>query len=259
MLLAIDTGNSDITFALYKDEKWIHHWRIPSKEQTSKEIWQYRMMSELLELGYKPLDIENAIISSVVPDLNQSLVEMLTTILGEAPILLNPAIYPKLKITISNPEQMGTDLVANAVAAYHRYQQKCIVVDFGTALTCTTVGDDGKVLGVSIAPGLKTAIRSLFDNTAQLPEVPLELPASALGQNTIHAIQSGILIGYTGMVKHMIATIKSEIGADCKVIATGGLSSILTSLEPEFDEIDRMLTLSGLVIIADQVGEKKMS
>lgn len=253
MLLAIDAGNSDIVFALYKNKKWIHHWRIPTSTEMPKEVWPYQLRTEMLELGYNISSIEQTIISSVVPHLNQPLVKMLEILLGRSPLLLGPGLYPKLKITTLNPGEIGSDLVANASAAYNRFKGKCIVVDFGTALTFTTLSENGTILGVSIAPGLKTAIRSLFDNTAQLPEVPLELPTSALGKNTIHAIQSGILIGYTGMVTHMIQTIKNEIGNDCKVIATGGLSSILTSLKKEFDDIDQMLTLEGLVVIANQL------
>ncbi len=256
MLLVIDAGNSDIVFALRENEKWIHHWRIPTSTEMPKEVWPYQLRTEMLELGYNISSIDQTIISSVVPHLNQPLVEMLEILLGESPLLLNPGSYSGLKIKVMNPKEIGSDLVANAAAAYHRFNGKCIVVDFGTALTFTTLGADGTILGVSIAPGLKTAIRSLFDNTAQLPEVPLELPDSALGKDTLHAIQSGILIGYTGMVTHMIQTIKKEIGEDCKVIATGGLSSILTSLEKEFDDIDRMLTLEGLVVIARELQKK---
>jgi len=256
MLLVIDAGNSDIVFALHKNEKWIHHWRIPTSTQMPKEVWPYRLRSEMLELGYNISSIDQTIISSVVPHLNQPLVEMLEILLGESPLLLGPGSYSPLKVKVMNPKEIGSDLVANAAAAYHRFKGKCIVVDFGTALTFTTIGENGKILGVSIAPGLTTAIRSLFDSTAQLPEVPLELPTSALGTNTIHAIQSGVLIGYTGMVIHMIQRIKNEIGENCKVIATGGLSSILTSLEKEFDDIDQMLTLEGLVVIAGELRNK---
>jgi type III pantothenate kinase len=123
-------------------------------------------------------------------------------------------------------------------------------VDFGTALTFTLVDQAGKMQGVSIAPGLKTAVKSLFSQTAQLPEVPLEMPVSALGFDTVSAIQSGILWGYVGMVKEMIARVKAERNVEVKVIATGGLSSILTPLEQYFDEVNKLITLEGLRIIA---------
>ena len=255
MLLAVDIGNSDIVFALHQNDQWIHHWRIPSTTGRSHEALLYRLISELLELNIKPTDINQSIISSVVPDLSQPVKLMISKAINKEAILLNASIYPQLNMKILNPAEIGTDLVANAVAAYTRFEDTCLVVDFGTALTFTTISKEGEILGVAIAPGLKTAIKSLFKHTAQLPEVPLEVPDSALGKNTIHAIQAGVVMGYTGMVKHMIDQIKSEVGNDCKVIATGGLSSILTPLQSTFTAIDQMLTLDGLKIIAQTVGK----
>ena len=124
-------------------------------------------------------------------------------------------------------------------------------MDFGTALTFTAVGQSGEIMGVNIVPGLQTAIKALFMNTSKLPEVELKLPESALGKNTIHAIQAGVLYGYTGLVKGMLEAIRKETGLSFTVVATGGLSSILTSLEGEFDEVDRNLTLEGLRLIAE--------
>ncbi len=249
--LAIDAGNTDIVFGLHDGKEWLHHWRMPSRSVPSKEAWQYRLVSELFEIGFKPTDIERAIISSVVPPLTEPLREMLTLIAGLEPMVLNAKLYPSLAVKVLNTDEIGSDLVANAVAAYAHFKSKCIVVDFGTALTFTTVDDDGTILGVSIAPGLKTAIQALFDNTAQLPEVPLEQPDSVLGKNTIQAIQAGVVVGYTGMIKYMLDQIKSEIGTDCKTVGTGGLSSVLTALEEDFDYKERMLTMNGLLIIAE--------
>ena len=141
-------------------------------------------------------------------------------------------------------------MVANSVYAHHQYDSDVLIVDFGTALTFTLVDRAGKMQGVSIAPGLKTAVKSLFSQTAQLPEVPLEMPESALGFDTVSAIQSGILWGYVGMVKEMIERVKSERNGELKVIATGGLSSILTPLAQYFDEVNKLITLQGLRIIA---------
>ena len=127
-----------------------------------------------------------------------------------------------------------------------------MIVDFVTALTFTLVNSAGKMEGVSIAPGLKTAVKSLFSQTAQLPEVPLEVPESALGFDTVSAIQAGILWGYVGMVKEMISRVKEEKGEHIKVLATGGLSSILTPLQSYFDEVNKLITLEGLRIISQK-------
>jgi type III pantothenate kinase len=178
---------------------------------------------------------------------------MVEEMFGLPIVVVGPDIYHKLGLEILSPYEIGTDLVANAVYAYYTYQQDCIIIDFGTALTFTVVSKDAKILGVSIAPGLQTAVKSLFSNTAQLPQVPLEMPESAIGQNTVHAIQAGVLWGYVGLVEKMLERIKIELGSPHKVLATGGLSSILTPLRWQFDEVDKSLTLNGLKIIAELV------
>ncbi|MCZ8215373.1 MAG: type III pantothenate kinase, partial [Cyclobacteriaceae bacterium] len=138
----------------------------------------------------------------------------------------------------------------NALAAFELFKSNCVVVDFGTALTFTTVSAKGEIVGVSIVPGLKTAIKALTQNTAQLFEVPLVVPDSVLGKDTTHAIQAGVLHGYEGLVRTMLQKIKTELkDADLKVVATGGLSSILPALKDEFTIINRELTLDGLRLV----------
>jgi len=178
---------------------------------------------------------------------------MLTELFGFEPIVVGPGVYPLLPLDILRPHEIGADLVANAMAAYTRYQRNCVVVDFGTALTFTTVSHDGKILGVAIAPGLKTAIRSLFANTAQLPEVPIEVPASALGTSTTHAIQAGIVLGYEGLVRSLLNRIRTELNGDCLAVATGGLSNRIPSLRNDFVDIVPSLTLDGVRLIGDIV------
>src|SRR6185369_13271303 len=177
------------------------------------------------------------------------------TLFDKEPITLGPAVYTKLPLSILSPHEIGADLVANAVAAYFKLKQTCIVVDFGTALTFTTVSGDGKILGVSIVPGLRTALKSLSQNTAKLFDVPLEMPNSALGTNTVTAIQSGIVIGYEGLVKNMVGAIRKELGVDCPAIATGGLSFVITSLKSFFYLVDPKLTLNGLRLIGELVNK----
>ncbi len=253
MLLAIDIGNTDVVFGLHNRQEWIHQFRIPSDASRRSSDFEAKLRLFFLENNLKIGEFNRAIISSVVPDLKSVLKEMVQQMLGIEPTMIGPEIYEHLKMEIPSPYEIGTDLVCNATYAYYTYQKNCVIVDFGTALTFTVVSGEGKILGVSIAPGLKTAVKSLFSNTAQLPEVPLEMPSSAIGKNTVHAIQAGILWGYVGMVREMIMQIKKEVGEDCIVLATGGLSSILTPLRDEFDEVDKLLTLNGLKIIAEIV------
>ncbi len=252
MLLAVDAGNTDTVFGLFDKEDKRHVWRTRSLPQESAAHYESWLRLHFLEAGIAFDRVGKVVLGSVVPDLTGTLRTMLTSLFGKEPVIVGPDIYPGLEIAIDHPHEIGADLIANAVAAHARYPQNCVVVDFGTALTFTTVSATGQILGVAIVPGLKTAVKALFANTAQLPEVPLQLPDSAIGKNTVHAIQAGILLGYEGLVKSMIRRIRAELGGDCIAVATGGLSSIIDTLEGEFVEIDRGLTLDGLRLIGEK-------
>jgi type III pantothenate kinase len=214
--------------------------------QLSKKVPLY-----FLEHGITADQIDAIGFSSVVPEINEILEQFCEGFFGKLPYQIQAKSYPKLPVRTLRPNEIGTDLMCNVMAAYTRVAGPVIVVDFGTALTFTTVGQGGEVLGVSIVPGLQTAIKALFMNTSKLPEVELKLPESVLGKNTIHAIQAGVLHGYTGLIKGMLEAIRLETGLNFTVIATGGLSSILTNLEGVFDTVDRNLTLDGLRLITE--------
>lgn len=251
MTLTLDIGNSDVVFGLYHTDAWLHIWRTPSSPMQPADFYQRKLRLWLLEADLTLSQITQATISSVVPALTANVREAVGDLFAIEPLVVSASVYDRLPVTVLRPQEIGTDLVANAVAAHIRYKQPCIVVDFGTALTFTTVGSDGQILGVAIAPGLKTAIRSLFANTAQLPEVPIELPASALGQDTVHAIQAGVVMGYEGLVRSMIGRIRAELGGTCLAVATGGLSKAIPSLHTEFVEVVPSLTLDGIRLIGD--------
>ena len=250
MLLATDIGNSDIVLGISGNDCWLHTWRIPTLPDLPETAYLSRISDLFLENSLKATDVEQVILSSVVPGLTEKIRNVLTVFLGKAPVVMAPELYQRLPLILNNPYEIGSDLVANALAAFTRYRQPCLIVDFGTALTFTAVSGNGHVLGVAIAPGLKTAIKSLSQNTARLFEVPLEMPPSPLGNNTVTAIQAGILMGYEGMVRFMITRILQEMKADGKVVATGGLSAVITPLQDVFDVIDPHLTLDGLKIAA---------
>lgn len=254
MQLIIDIGNSNIVIGVFKNNQWAYTWRFPTlQEKGALLFYEMQLTNHLLEADLIPQAIQRVVLSSVVPDLNHTFVTLSAQLFGQDALVVGPEIYSKIDLQIDRPDEIGTDLLANAVAAKHLYQSNVIVVDFGTALTFTTVTSAGHILGVAIAPGLKTAISALYNSTAQLPEVPLEYPSSAVGKSTVHAIQSGVLIGYVGLVKHMIESIREEVGKDYKAVATGGLASILHPLQEVFDEIDPFLTLHGLRIIGESV------
>lgn len=253
MFLAIDAGNSNVVFALfdYKSGNWTNQFRLETK--TPKLISQLTKKVPLyfLEHDIHISQIEKIGFSSVVPEINSIIEQFCENFFGQTPYLIQPDSFSVLPVKAMRPNEIGSDLMCNVMAAFSRFQGPVIIVDFGTALTFTAVSQSGEIMGVNIVPGLQTAIKSLFMNTSKLPEVELKLPESALGKNTIHAIQAGVLYGYTGLVKGMLETIKKETGLNFTVVATGGLSSILTSLEGVFDEVDRNLTLEGLRLITE--------
>lgn len=258
MLLAIDVGNSDITLGVYSPDRW-NTWRIPAAIDLPHMFYGLKILDYFLERGWDREDVDTVAISSVVPELTEKIVYATTSLFGKEPVVMGPEVYKQLPIKVLNPYEIGSDLVSNALAAYSHFESPCVAVDFGTALTFTTVASNGEIVGVSIAPGLKTAVKSLSQNTAKLFDVPLEIPASALGRGTVHAIQAGVLIGYEGMVKHMLERIKTELNLPTlNSVATGGLSSIIPSLHDVFTLVDPNLTLQGLKIAAEVAsGDRK--
>ncbi|RXK47576.1 type III pantothenate kinase [Aquirufa rosea] len=251
MLLVVDIGNTDIVFGFYSEEEWKLILRTPTHQPWTTLRMENWIRQAWLEKNIGSLKPQKLIISSVVPSVSFHVQKGLENWLGISAKIMSPKLYQNFPIEIISPEEIGSDLVANTVYAHHAYHSDVLIVDFGTALTFTLVNAQGKMEGVSIAPGLKTAVKSLFSQTAQLPEVPLEMPHSALGFDTVSAIQSGILWGYVGMVKEMIHRVKAEKGLQVKVLATGGLSSILTPLESYFDEVNKLITLEGLRLISE--------
>lgn len=255
MILAIDIGNSDITLGLGDQNQWRFIWRIPSVADQPEMFYSLKILDYFFESGVRREEVDQVVISSVVPELTGKIIHVTIGLFENNPIVLGPELYTRLPIRIMNPYEIGSDLVSNALAAFTLFKESCVVVDFGTALTFTTVSKEGEILGVSIAPGLKTAIRALSQNTARLYDVPLEMPASALGRGTVHAIQAGVLFGYEGMVRHMLDRIKSELkNPALSTVATGGLSSIIPSLSAVFTRIEPNLTLNGLRIVSEIVG-----
>ena len=248
-MLVADIGNSDIVFGFFKNDSLTHTLRVPSSKQEDALFFDLKLRNFILENGIDSSILTSPTLSSVVPELTPIIADVMERVCHTATYMIKPNCHAAVSVNIENVNELGADLYTNAVSAFSQSKSGCVVVDFGTALTFTTVSDEGKIEGVIITPGLKTAVKSLFTATAQLPEVPLEKPKSVLGKNTIDAIQSGIMYGYEGMVKEILRRIKGEFDTPLKVYATGGLSSILTGIQDEFDKIDIHLTLNGLYII----------
>ena len=253
MLMVIDIGNTNIVVGLFHGDEMVKDWRLYTDPRRTDDEYGSILRSLFRDSGIAPGTIEKTIISSVVPVLNDTFVQMIEKLVGKIPLVLGPALYDSLPVHVpeSAIHEIGTDIVCDTVAAYKRYHSACIVIDFGTALTFTALDFNGDIQGVAIAPGLGTAIKALFRDTAQLPSVPLELPPSCLGTNTIHSIQAGVVLGYQGLVESFVSRIRNELGTDAPAIATGGLSHVLEPITSVFDAVDQMLTLKGLKLIAE--------
>ena len=250
MILVIDIGNTNIVFGVSTPEKWIKIWRIQTDWSKTADEYEVIFRSLLSGSEIDTAQISRTILSSVVPSLVRPFKEMTVRLLGVELLVVGPSMYDQLPVQILNPYEIGTDLVADATAAFVTYGGPCMVVDFGTALTFTTIDQTGSILGVAIAPGLITALKSLTGNTAQLHDVQLEAPPSVLGENTVHAIQSGTVLGFAGLVDSMIDRTEKETGLNLKVIATGGLSFVLKNVASRIDFIDEDLTINGLKYMA---------
>ena len=247
-MIVFDVGNTDTVVGFLKDGIIINKLRIRSLKNENSIYFEYRILNFMLENNIDKHGLSVAVISSVVPILTPFFVNFCEKFLDIKPLVVSPANSKLLNINIDMPEELGSDLFVNALAAFDLVKSDCLVVDFGTALTFTVVSGVGQIEGVTILPGIKTAIKSLFSQTSLLPEVKLEKPSSVIGKNTMHAIQSGIIYGYESMVLGIVQKIKEEVGKTITVIGTGGLSAVLTDISGQFDVIDVDLTIKGLCL-----------
>ncbi len=250
MLLAIDIGNTNIVFGINQKGEWLHSWRIQTDHLKMADEYKVIFGSLLSDGNINVADINEIILSSVVPTLVYPFTEMLANLLPAGKLVtVGPDIYHKLPVKVLNPFQIGSDLVSNAVAAFEKYGKLTTVIDFGTALTFTTIGKNAEIKGVAIAPGLNTAVSALAGKTAQLPQIHLTAPPSVLGENTLHAIQSGVIFGFSGLVDSIIERTQNELNEKLTVVATGGLSQVIAPLTKSVKIIEPMLTLDGLFLI----------
>jgi type III pantothenate kinase len=248
--LIIDIGNTNIVFGVTTRETWIKVWRIQTDWSKTADEYEVIFRSLLAGSEIDYASISRTVLSSVVPGLIRPFKEMITRLFGTELLVVGPEMYGKLPVKVLNPYEIGTDLVADATAVFMGYGGPAMVIDFGTALTFTSVSQSGEILGVAIAPGLLTALKSLTGNAAQLHDVQLDAPPSVLGENTVHAIQSGIVLGFAGLVDSIVSRTEKEIGSKLKVVATGGLSFVLKDVSEKIEVVDENLTMNGLRYMA---------
>lgn len=249
--IAVDIGNTNIVIGLNSNNEWSKIYRLSSKKNITYWSLQKKIKKILSLNDFNPSRVKSVVISSVVPNLTDVVKLVVSDMLCKNIHIIKASSVGLVKILIDNINEIGTDLVCNAVEASSMYDENVIVVDFGTALTFTTVSKNNQILGVNIVPGLQTSISSLYKNTAKLPKINLSLPEKVIGKNTIHSIQGGIMYGYVGLIKELIFRIKSELSEPTKVVATGGLSKFAKPLRGYFSDIIPTLTLDGMLKILD--------
>ncbi|MDH5559922.1 MAG: type III pantothenate kinase [Deltaproteobacteria bacterium] len=249
MILVIDIGNSDCVFGIYHHQTLTYHWRIPSSPIPSEEkcLESLRGVLEKERLGIN--DIRGCCLSSVVESLTLIYQAIFVNILKKELLVVEPAHFSALKIRVDSPEEVGTDRLLNALAAFHLYRTALIVIDLGTATTMDVVSSKGEFLGGAIMTGLKTSMEALAAKASRLPPIELKAPERIIGKNTVESMQSGIIIGYAVMVDSMSLKIQEELGFRTKTIATGGLSSLISPLTANVDHYIGDLTLYGLYLI----------
>ncbi len=253
MLLVFEVGNTNMVLGIYKDKKLIKDWRINTdKEKTSDEYGM--LISNLFKYDDVDMDdIEDVIISSVVPNVMHSLENFCIKYCNKKPLVVGPGIKTGLNIKYDNPKQVGADRIVNAVAGIEKYGYPLILVDFGTGTTFCAISEKGEYLGGTIAPGIKISSEALFQRASKLPRVELQKPGMAICKSTVSAMQSGIIYGYVGLVEKIISMMKEELNCGpVKVVATGGLSSLIASETDSIDYVDKFLTLEGLRVIYEK-------
>jgi type III pantothenate kinase len=257
MLLAIDAGNTHIVIGVWNKEKIVASWRIGSQSyETADEIGSV-IISFLGNAQYQKEEIDKIIVSSVVPSVTEEVKKMCAKYFRLDPVIVSNKIDTGLKIVYDYPQEVGSDRIANAVAAKELYGNPAIVVDFGTATTFDVLSAEGSYIGGVIVPGIEISSEALFKKASKLSKVDLYWPKDIIGSNTNDCIRSGILYGSLGTVDFIIKKIleygKKEMDQkNTKIIATGGLSSVISPKSEYITIIDPLLTLKGLKILSDR-------
>ncbi len=249
MLLTIDIGNTNITLGVYQGGKLGPRWRLATVHERMPDEYGLQFLGLLEHSGCQVEALTGICMASVVPPLTSIVSEACQKYLKSTPLNVDAGVKTGVRIRYEDPRAVGADRVADAVAVKHLYGFPACVVDFGTATTFDAISADGDYLGGAIAPGIQIAAEALFQRTAKLPRVDLQKPPSVIGRNTVHAMQSGLLFGYVGLVEGMVKRFIAELGANTKVIATGGLAEIVAQETQVIHEIAPWLTLDGLRLI----------
>jgi len=251
MLFVIDVGNTNIVLGIYKGDKLLESWRIGTKR--GRTVDEYGILVKEL-LSFSNIDsreISNIIISSVVPPLDSTIIDMSEKYFRIKPMVVGQGLKSGIPILYENPKEVGADRIVNAVAALKRFGGPVIVVDFGTATTFDFITKKGEYAGGIISPGIGISVEALFQRASKLPRIDLVKPKKVIGRNTVNSIQSGIIHGYVSLVDGIVSKMKEEANVEAKVVATGGLAPLIAKESDYIDEVVHNLTLEGLKEIFD--------
>lgn len=249
MLLVIDVGNSHTVLGLFEGTRLRAHWRVTTAHYRTGDELRILLSVLLQQEGVSPRDIRGCCIASVVPQVNFALQEASRDTFNVPAVMVGPGVKTGLVLQCENPKEVGADRIVNAVAAIEEYPGPLIIVDFGTATTFDAVTAKAEWLGGVIVPGVQLSANALADRCAKLPNVEIAKPASVIGRDTVANIRSGLVFGYSDMVDGLLRRISEEMGVQPKVIATGGLASVIANVAKGIDIVDPFLTLKGLLAV----------
>ena len=253
MILALDIGNSNIKAALFEDLEQKTYFRISCDRNKSSDEYGVTLLSMLRHAGYSPRDVTGIVFSSVVPTINFTIEHMCRNYFGIEPMSVQPGIKTGINIKYENPRELGSDRIANAVAAQAEYGGPCIFIDFGTATTFGAIDHLGAFAGGCICPGLKLTSEALVSGTAKLPRFELVKPDHVISRTTVTNLQAGVIYGYIGQVNYLVQRFRKELGApDALVVATGGMARLVADEVGTIDKLDGILTLKGLRLIYER-------
>jgi type III pantothenate kinase len=248
VLLAVDVGNTQTHLGAFDGERLVEHWRFQTRSGATGDELAERIAGMLALSDMELADLDAVCVSSVVPPLGAQYERLTERYLEAGCLTIGPGVKTGMPIRIDNPLEVGADRLVNSIAAYERFGEACVVVDFGTGINIDAVSPEGDYLGGAIGPGLEISLSALIERAARITRIDLDAPETAIGRSSRAAIQSGFVFGFAGLIDGVVGRIEEELG-EARVLATGGLAQVVVPYTETIEEVDEMLTLKGLRLI----------